>query len=190
MPHGDNDYPNPDNFPLPSFRTPIPPPSVDPDEGELWYVAYNPAWHEVLGAATQALLQPTTWEGDHDAIILAQNRANTLTVMLQSPVTVADGISPFWDDPDGADADGEATDNTYTWSERIEDWAIAAFVASSGVPGAAAAYLTIAPRFRLLFKRGDWGGIANIFLDGDLIGTVDTYSATPDIVAFDVVVPP
>lgn len=189
MPYGDNDYPNVDNFPLPSFRTPIPPPSVDPDTGDIVYVAYNVFWAEVLGAATMALQQPSTWQGTHDEIIQAQNRANTFALLLQTPVTVTDGLSPFWDDPDGEDADGEPTDNTYSYTERIEDWAIAAFVAASGVPGAAALYLTIAPRFRLAFKTRDWGGIAKIFIDDVLVSEVDTFSVTDGLKFVDIIVP-
>lgn len=106
---------------------------------------------------------------------------------LLTPVSLGtDELSPFWDDPDAADADGEPTDNTYTWSERIEDWAIAAFVATSGVPGAAVAYLTIAPRFRLYFKTRDFGGIVRILIDDVIIGEVDTYSADPGLTSFDV----
>jgi len=100
-----------------------------------------------------------------------------------------DDLSPFWDDSDAGDAEGTPTESDYTWSEQIQDWAIAAFIASSGVPGAAATYLTIAPRFRLLFRAGDTGGIAKIFLDGDLYAEVDTYSPTPMLKAFDVFVP-
>jgi hypothetical protein len=188
MPYGDNDYPNVDNFPVPSFRTPIPPPSVDPDAADLIYVAYNPFWAEVLGAATMALQEPSTWAGEHDDVILALNRANTFALMLQTPVTVGgDDLSPFWDDTDGADADGTPIESEYSYQDRLEDWVIAAFVASSGVPGAAALYLTIAPRFRLFFKTRNYGGIVRIFVDDVAMGDVDTYSAAPGLTFFDVV---
>lgn len=188
MSYPDNDYPNPDNFPVVSFRSPIPAPLVDPTEPDFIYVGYNVYWAEALGGAAQALLQPCTWQGDHDEVIQAQNRANNLLVLLQTPAEVASGQSPFWDDPDAADADGSSSDNTYTFSEQIQDWAIAAFVAASGVPGAAVSYLTIAPRFRLAFKTRDWGGIAKIFIDDVLVDTVDTYSLEPGQIFRDIII--
>lgn len=185
-----NYVPAADNFPEVSFPSPVPVPTTAPDdEGNLITVRYSRDWTAPLEGAVTQLLNPSTWQGTDDEKRQAVIEADLLMFQLQNPVAVVDGLSPFWDDPDGADANGEPTDNTYTWSERIEDWAIAAFVASSGVPGAAAAYLTIAPRFRLLFKTGDWGGIANIFLDDELVGTVDTYSPAPGLAAVDIVVP-
>lgn len=185
-----NYFPVADNFPDTSFPSPVPVPEVAPDdEGNLITVRYNAAWTPVLEAAATQLIDPATWQGNDDEKRQAVIESDLLMFLIQEPVTVVDGLSPFWDDSDAEDADGEPTDNTYTWNERIEDWAIAAFIASSGVPGAAVAYLTIAPRFRLLFARRDWGGIAKIFLDDELIGTVDTYSPTPDTIPFDVIVP-
>lgn len=104
-------------------------------------------------------------------------------------VDQADDLSPYWDDNDGADAEGTPAVSTYSWNERIEDWAIAAFVATSGVPGAAVEYLTIAPRFRLLFKTGDWGGIARIFIDDVLFTEVDTFADVAGLLPVDIVIP-
>lgn len=130
------------------------------------------------------LRSPTQDEIDFEDAVTAGAEGGLVT-----PVDVVDGLSPFWDDPDAEDADGEPADNTYSYTERIEDWAIAAFVAASGVPGAAALYLTIAPRFRLAFKTRDWGGIAKIFIDDVQVATVDTYSPTPGLITQDIIVP-
>lgn len=102
--------------------------------------------------------------------------------------TIPDDMSPYWDDPDAADADGTPEESSYSYTEQIEDWTIAAFVAAAGTPGAAAAYLTIAPRFRLLFRTRDYGGIVKIFIDDVLQAQVDTYSATPGVIAQDIVI--
>ena len=175
--------------PVGSFAEPVSPPLVDPDEGDLVSVAFNPAWLPYIEGSLNQLQLQSTWAGSPEDIYLAQQRAANLRLLFAEAVepTPPSGISPFWDDADGGDTEGTPDESTYSWNERVEDWAIAAFVATSGVPGAAAAYLTIAPKFRLFFKRRDWGGIAKIFIDDVQIAQVDTYSPTPDVVSIDVI---
>jgi hypothetical protein len=50
-------------------------------------------------------------------------------------------------------------------------------------------FLTIAKKFRLAWKTGDWGTIVDIFIDGASIGQVDTYSAEPGQTYLDVLIP-
>jgi len=142
-------------------------------------------WLAVVMGALTALTEEDAWQ-QLDGGITAEDAAAAALDIVDSAYASADtgvdacagaNTSPFWDDVDAADSDGSPTDNTYTWDDQVADWAIAAFVASAGVPGAAVEYLTIAPRFRLLFKTRDWGGIAKIFIDGTLVTEVDTYSA-------------
>jgi len=129
-----------------------------------------------------SLVEPTDAQLDLiDAIAAGAERG------LLEEAPAADDFSPFWDDTDAGDAEGIPAESTYTYTERIEDWAIAAFIASSGVVGAAVTYLTIAPRFRLAFRTRDYGGIVRVLIDDVLYGEVDTYSAAPGIAYFDVV---
>jgi hypothetical protein len=68
-----------------SFQVPVVAPDVDPDEGQLMTVCFNPAWLPfVLGALQQLTLQ-ATWSGDDAAVLLAQSRAQTLLAMVGSP---------------------------------------------------------------------------------------------------------
>lgn len=188
---GDNDYPNSDNQPTTSFRTPIPPPDVDPDEGELISVAYNPLWAPVLMAAVNQLLMPSTYLGTHDEIILALNRAANLQWLLQNPVTSSGFPTPFWDE--GQDVDDQEPASTQTWYGEVPDaeapaddldfveqagiWIITGFIAYSGNIGAAIFFHTIANSFVLAFNRGDVGEIWRVIVDSAEYGRVDTSAA-------------
>jgi len=160
-------------------------------------VPANVEWEALLMGLMATLTDETSWQ-QLEGGISREDAASVWLEMVDSMYTSAeseanacagDNTSPFWDDPDGADADGSPADNTYTWGERLEDWTIAAFVAASGVPGAAATYLTVAPRFRLLFKTGDWGGIVNVFIDDELFTVVDTFRETAGLLPVDIVIP-
>jgi hypothetical protein len=102
--------------------------------------------------------------------------------------------APYWDDQSDAPAEQPVSDQPWygvlvgeaTWEEQIGDWLIAGFIAYAGGPGAAIAFLTIAPRFRLAWRTHDLGALAKIFVNAADAGTVDTYSAEPGIVEVDV----
>lgn len=189
---GENSYPNEFNYPRPSFPQPVPAPDVDPDEGELLAVAYNPAWQPVLEGALMQLLLPSTYIGDHDAKILALNRAETLRLMLTEPIDEP-VPTPYWDE--ATDLDDELPASTQTWygifdgtfQETVENFVIAGFIAATGEIGGAVFFLTIAPKFRLAWKTGDLGGIIRVFIDAADAGTVDTYSPTEGIIERDYV---
>lgn len=155
------------------------------------------AWEGLLMGLMLTLTDEASWQQFEGGISPEEATAvwaDMVDSMYQSAESEAnacagDNTSPFWDSPTGEDADGSPATNTYSWGERLEDWAIAAFVAASGVPGAAVEYLTIAPRFRLLFKTGDWGGIARIFIDDELLTTIDTFADVAGLLPVDIVVP-
>lgn len=75
--------------PRSSFVQPVEPPFVDPDEGGLISISFNPAWLPyVLGALTQ-LTQLTTWIGDDDAKRLAVERATGLMNLIGLPAATS-----------------------------------------------------------------------------------------------------
>lgn len=75
--------------PRSSFPRPVEPPSVDPDEGGLISISFNPAWLPyVLGALSQ-LTQLTTWIGDDDAKRLAVERATGLMNLIGLPAATS-----------------------------------------------------------------------------------------------------
>jgi hypothetical protein len=184
----ENSYPNPGNYPAPSFRRPIPLPDIPPDEGDLIYVGYNPAWTPALMGAVEQLMLPSTWQGDHETVIDALNEASVLQWLLTEPVTVSEIPTPFWDTE--TSADDQQSPELQPWygvfaddefSPQIEDWVIAGFIAATGEVGGAIWFLTVAPKFRLAWKKHDLGGIIRIFIDGADAGTVDTFSEEPGI---------
>jgi hypothetical protein len=87
-----------------------------------------------------------------------------------------DDDAPYWDDAETVAGVGEGS----RW-EYIGDWAVTAFLAAAGSPGAALLYRTLVNRARLAFKSDDLGGIADIFIDGILALTIDTITQTPGI---------
>jgi len=190
---------NPFALPTSSFNQPVTPPSTDPDTEEQWTVCFGVAWLAVVLGALDQLLLPSTWIGDVDAIQEAQDRAALLKDMFGNPLSCAGSEvePPYWDSV--TDVEDEATPETQTWygqyvsgtfTEVLENWTIAGFIALSGNPAAAVAFLTIAPKFRLAFKTGDIGGIVRIFIDAEDMGTVDTFAGSDGIVTFDVVADP
>lgn len=69
-----------------SFQVPVTAPDIDPDDGDQVTVCFAVAWLPfVLGALQQLTLQ-ATWQGDSDAILLAQSRAQLLLAIIGSEV--------------------------------------------------------------------------------------------------------
>ena len=205
-----NSYPNPDNYPFPSFPQALPAPEVDPDDPDLetLIVEYNPAWTPVLMAACDQLLQYSSWAGDHDAKIAAVNRATTLKWLLQNPADIEQSVpTPYWDNE--ADVDDQATPEEQDWYGYVTDpdanpaeitfvqsaviWILTGFVAlvlSPALPvgaAAAVAFRTFANRFTLAFNRGDIGEQFRVIIDAADYDTVDTESmSVGDIVEIDI----
>lgn len=71
-------FDNPFAPPTGSFPLPVVPPDVDSDESPLVTVCFNAAWLPVIMGALQQLTLQATWQGDADAVLLAQSRAQLL----------------------------------------------------------------------------------------------------------------
>lgn len=204
-----NSYPNSENFPEVSFPQEIPPPEFEPDDDDLIYVAYSLKWQEVLLAAVDQLCQYSTWAGDHDAKILAVNRAVYLKWLLTIPVETGDTDvpAPYWDTEEDVDdslpveeqdwygyvENATAPADELTFVESAVIWILTGFVAlvlSPTLPvGAAAAitFRTLATRFTLAFNRGDIGEQFRVIIDATDYGEVDTEAlAVGDIVELNV----
>jgi len=115
----------------------------------------------------------------------------------------ADVGTPYWDDvvevDDNADPEtqiwyGEVDDPTVvpteaTFRETLENYTFAGLLAIAGAPGAAIAFLTIAPKFRLAFKQGDIGKIIRIFVDASEVAEIEQ-DGSGDLIEVDVVADP
>lgn len=86
--------------------------------------------------------------------------------------------APYWEDIATAAGEGRGTRWDY---EDIADWAITAFLAVAGSPGAALFYKTTVPKARLAFQSHDLGAIADVFIDGILAFSVNTVSTVPGV---------
>lgn len=191
---GQNLYPDPDNYPVSSFPDPVPAPDVDPDAGFFITVRYGWQWQQVLLAAIDQLLNPATWEGDHDTVITALNRATNLKDMMQ--IDLGSTIpTPYWDED--TEVDDTAPVTSQTWYGTVSDpeappdeldfvenaaiWIMTGFLAvATWEIGAAPAILfhTIAPKFVIASRRGDVGEIIRILVDGEEAARVDTSSSS------------
>ena len=148
----------------------------------------SPEWVGLVDGAVSVLSDASAWR--QSGSLTPEQAADAWQQMLVESWDIAgcptDANSPFWDDPDAQDADGTPEESSYDYQAAIEDWVITAFLVASGTPGAAVAYQTIAPRFRLYFRTRDYGGIVKILINDVLLGSVDTYSATPGVTFYDV----
>ena len=204
-----NDYPNEFNYVQSSFPNEVPAPDVDPDEGDLILVAYNPDWIPPLMGAVDQLLQYAAWQGNHDDKILAVNRTSNLKFLLQNPVQVAeeDYPAPYWDSDEDVDdakpadeqdwygmvTNPDAPPGELTFVENAVIWILTGFIALVLAPslpvGAAAAmtFRTLATRFTLAFRRGDVIEQIRIVIDAKDYGKVDTSTvAVGDVIEVDI----
>lgn len=204
---GQNIYPFPDNYPETSFPEPVPAPSVDPDDaGTLIQVQYSWEWQQVLLAAVDQLLNPYTWQGDHDEVITALNRATNLKDMLQIPVRSMP--TPFWDTEDDVEDEepadmqpwyGEVTNPTapageLDFVENAALWIITGIVAiatfEAGGLAPAIFFRTSVEKFILVQKRGDTAATIRYVVDGEDMKFVNTAPYAPgDIIETPIVTP-
>ena len=204
---GQNVYPFPDNYPTTSFPQPVPAPSVDPDDaGTLIQVQYSWEWQPVLLAAVDQLLNPATWQGDHEDIILALNRATNLKELLQKPS--GKYPTPFWDDETdledeepadmqpwyGQVSNPEAPAGELDFVESVALWIITGIVAIAtfevGGIAPAIVFHTTVEKFIILQKRGDTAATIRFVIDGEDAKFVNTAPYAPgDIIETKLVTP-
>jgi hypothetical protein len=189
-----NQYPNDENYPLPSFRRKITPPDVDPDAGDVVSASWNDEWTPVLEGALQQLMLPSTWEGTPDEIRLALNRSANLRAIIGS-AEVGVVPAPYWDEESGDDTSTVAPiddqpwygqiviiDDRLTFVENAFIYVVAGFIAYSGLPTAAVSFIPIARQFVVTVKSDPLGGIVRFLADAVEIGRVDTYAAADGVI--------
>jgi hypothetical protein len=204
---GQNVYPAPDNYPDTTFPQPVPAPTVDPDDaGTLITVRYSWEWQPVLLAAIDQLRNPATWQGDHDEIITALNRATDLKSLLQQDVSEVG--TPFWDNE--TDVDDEEPGDIQPWYgevtnpeapageldfvENVALWIFTGLVAVATfeVAGIAPAifFHTSVEKFIILQKRGDVAETIRFVVDGQDMKYVSTAPYAPgEIISTEIITP-
>lgn len=207
---GQNVYPDPDNYPTSSFPQKVPAPDVEPDDADtLIFVQYSWTWREVLMAAIDQLINPATWQGDHDEIIQAMDRAIVLKHLIQTPLNADDMIpTPFWDNAD--DVDDEAEPDMQIWYGECDNptapageldfvesvllWAFTGLiaVATFEIGGIAPAILfhTTVEKFIIIQKRGDVAETIRFVVDSQDAKFVNTAPYAPgDLIETTIVTP-
>lgn len=194
---------NPLAFPKGSFNQKVQPPTSDPDEGEQMSVCFSVEYLPyILGALDQGLL-PYTWDGDADAVQLAQNRWTLLKEQIANPVCTSDRVpTPFWDEDSADDADDTANvedqpwygdiviiDDRLTFVENAFIFVVAGFIAYAGLPTAAISFIPIARQFVVTAKSNPLGGIVRFLADAVEIGRVDTYAPSDGVVSTSLIMP-
>jgi len=185
--------------PIPSFRAPVPAPTVEPTDAPLVSVCFNYDWLPyVLGALTQLTLQ-STWSGFNDPPdALAMRRGASLMEQFAlayddaSCPVVFEYPTPFWDETSDLEDDQpadmqewygyvtepEAPADELTFVEDAAIWVMTGFIAYAGDIGAAIFFRTIAKSWVFAWRRGDIGEVIRVIIDGAEYGRVDTTSAS------------
>lgn len=141
-----------------------------------------PEYRRAVRSQLLALGNWWTWERDgttnaRDAAIYWRELLLGLTIGDNcAPGEPDDDEAPYWDDAETVAGAGEGS----RW-EYIGDWAVTAFLAVAGSPGAALFYRTAVQRARLAFKSHDLGAIADVFIDGILAFSLNTVSSVPGV---------
>jgi hypothetical protein len=151
-------------------------------------------------------LNPATWQGDHDDVILALNRATNLKEMLQIPAN--EYPTPFWDDE--SDLEDEEPADMQPWYGQVTNpnapageldfvesvalWIITGIVAIAtfevGGVAPALAFHTTVEKFIILQKRGDAAATIRFVVDGEDAKFVNTAPYSPgDIIETPIVTP-
>lgn len=156
-------------------------------------VPANPAWWAIYTALLHTLTDEDAWQQFEGGMSREDAAAAAAAIwqdaMLRAQTETCDTSvpAPYWDQVNDVDAEEDTT--TQTWygifdgefHETLENFAIAGFLAYAGCVGCAIKFLTIAPAFRLAWKKGNLGGIIRIFIDAADYGTVDTFAAEDGI---------
>lgn len=171
-----------------SFNQRVQPPAADPTTGPLVAVCFSEAWLPVVLGALDQLLLSYTWIGSYAEIQLAQDRAQMLKDIFSESVCAAAPESvptPYWAEDE--DVEDTAPVDIQTWYGHTEgnnfvqdaaDFVLQGFIAVGISPQAAIAYRTFVPRMRVAFRRGEFGGLVNIFVDGVKAIGIDTFLAS------------
>lgn len=173
---------------LPLFPTPTEIP-LDSSSVAL-IIPSNPAWIGLWIGALLILTDPENFVQFEDGIS-RETTAEIFREALFDALLATEVLpAPYWDDPEGDDA-GDPEDNPeFPFYEDVAVWAITGFVAYAAGIGAALQFWTVQKQFRIALRQSDIGGIVSLFMDGDLVAEVDTYSAAaPDLVYVDIISP-
>lgn len=111
----DNDFPAPQG----SFKFPVVPPDVDPDDGDLAVVCFSTAWLPYVYGALQQLTLQATWQGTPSELQLTLDRAMELLDLFHQNGTQCPGLMVIRDlrYDDATDQVQQTWDDGDTWTD-------------------------------------------------------------------------
>jgi len=147
------------------------------------------AWLGVVMGALMALTDEKNWQQFEGGISTEDAAAVALEILdnAYANITETCGIetqTPYWADDD--EVEDTSPPELQTWYGHTDgndfitdaaDFVLQGFIAVGVSPHAAIAYRTLVPRMRVAFRRGDFGGLVNIFVDG--VKTLDFSTYLP-----------
>lgn len=98
--------------------------------------------------------------------------------------------TPFWDNPDATDADDSEPAETQDWYFELGHWILTGFLALTVTPAAAIAYQTTIKPIVVKLQTGSAGAIAEMFIDGELVEAIDTFTEQPNFIQWAYNIPP
>lgn len=142
----------------------------------------DPVFIQAVSGALLDLTRAYNWETPEAGGMSPDDAADMMQTMLLQyfdAVGCDVGERTYWEDEEAEDADSETED--YPFLEQVADWIVQAFLATSFSPAAAALHRTFIPRFRIAFRKQNWGAIFELFVDGIKMLEGDTYAPTAEL---------
>jgi hypothetical protein len=179
-------------------------PTSEPTDGEQVTVCFAAEYLPIVEGALLPLTAPEMWDTtDEDAALLAGDRIARLTAKIdeQDCAVGGDIQTPFWDDATdvddseepamqtwyGAVSDAEADYAELDFVENLAVWAFTGLLAVGAGAGAAILFHTIAPRFVLAMRGGDFAEVIRVILDGEDMAYIDTTDRAGEIIRVPIV---
>ena len=180
----------------------FPTPESTPDETacRIFLIPASTTWLAVFMGAIDQLANPLNWQqleggmSREDAAAVAQAVIDDAYAQAETGVCEVSVPAPYWDDEN--DADDEMLVSEQTWYgftsgsfvEDMADWVLTGFIAASTNLHAAILYKTYVPRMRLAFRRGDWGGLIRVTVNGIEALRVNTANDVEDIISVPLII--
>jgi len=144
------------------------------------------AWLGVFMGALAPLLDAKSWR-QFGALTPDECAAEALNIFFSFQTACDAAVpTPYWDEDE--DLDDEAAPAAQVWYGTVEDpseapdettfeenaaiWSFAGMLAIAGATPAALAFLTIAPKFVVAIRQGNYGKIVRLFVDGEKVNEV------------------
>lgn len=165
----------------------ITPPTVPSTRFCRWLsIPDDPHWLGIVSGALLELTYPYNWQ-QTDGITPTLAADTALAMVNEFWATSGcptENDPPFWENSENVDDTDPPVG--IPWYDTVADWFLTGFLAVTVTPLAGIFYITYVPKARLAFRRGEWGSLFKILINGIEFLTGDTYSAITDLLNVDI----